>query len=80
MLVHQALWHWPVLVLPSDEYICNAQILQNLFSHLVMFPVRQQVRDTSVYSCVVDELKKADELNHSLRSQLHESRQLAVSM
>jgi len=30
--------------------------------------------------CVVDELKKADELNHSLRSQLHESRQMAVIM
>ena len=35
---------------------------------------------TDVYECDVDELKKADELNHSLRSQLHESRQMAVIM
>jgi len=30
--------------------------------------------------CVSEELKKADDLNHSLRSQVHESRQLTVNM
>jgi len=71
---------------------CGYQlVLKALFDRLnvkgtivvIKFPVWEPVHEnggTDMYVCVVDELKKADELNHSLRSQLHESRQMAVIM